>query len=134
MSEDFVIEHSMVDLDPSRQQQQSETKPTVVPSKPSHRVFRVTTLQGGDYESIPLQRLQNSFGSKGFGRSAVGILGVFVIVSVVLFLMYMHALEGLHDAQQSEYIINIGIFVLHTRTLFVWFSCRRYRPARYFSK
>ena len=102
MSDKIVVEHGMVDIDPSHEQDESEVKPAVIPSKPGQRVFRVTTLQGGDYESIPLQRLQNSFASKGFGRSAVGSLGILVALSVVLFLVYMHAFQKLHDAQQRE--------------------------------
>ena len=109
MADNF--EHGMVDLDSSHQ---SETKPPGTPSKPPQRVFRVTTLQGGDYESIPLQRLQNSFGTKSFGRSAVGALGILVGLSIVLFWIYMHAVEKLHDAEQSEFIndIDAGSYVL----------------------
>ena len=93
----------MVDLEPNRQH--AEAKPSV-PAKttsPAQRVFRVTTLKGGDYESIPLHRLQNSFGSKGFGRGAIGSLGLLVVLSAVSFMVYMHALQKLHVAQQRKY-------------------------------
>ncbi len=104
MAEKPVIEQAMVDLEPDRQR--VETKPAV-PAKtaaPAQRVFRVTTLKGGDYESIPLHRLQNSFGSKGFGRGAIGSLGLLVVLSAASFMIYMHALQKLHIAQQRKYI------------------------------
>ncbi len=103
MAEKQVIEQAMVDLEPDHQH--VETKPAV-PAKtvvPAQRVFRVTTLKGGDYESIPLHRLQNSFGSKGFGRGAIGSLGLLVVLAAASFIIYMHALQKLHVAQQREF-------------------------------
>ncbi len=105
MSDKPVIEQAMVDLEPDRQQ--VETKPTAKSTAPAQRVFRVTTLKGGDYESIPLHRLQNSFGSKGFGRGAIGSLGLLVVLSAVSFMIYMHALQKLHVAQQRKYTSDI---------------------------
>ncbi len=100
-----VTEQAMVDLDADRQN--IETKP--VPAKaaaPGQRVFRVTTLKGGDYESIPLHRLQNSFGSNGFGRGAIGSLGLLVVLSAASVMIYMHALQKLHVAQQRKFTLN----------------------------
>ncbi len=100
MAEKPVIEHAMVDLEPDLQHE--EIKPAKA-AAPAQRVFRVTTLKGGDYESIPLHRLQNSFGSKGFGRGAIGSLGLLVVLSAASFMIYMHALQKLHTAQQRMY-------------------------------
>jgi len=56
------------------------------------RVFRVTTLEDGDYDSIPLQRLKNVVGTDGWaGRLGVWLLVVIVLASVFLTTCYMHA-------------------------------------------
>jgi len=71
--------------------------PSAPPSAPNsgaskQRVFRVTTLEDGDYDSIPLQRLKNVVGSDGWaGRLGVWLLVALVIASVLLTTCYMHA-------------------------------------------
>jgi hypothetical protein len=56
------------------------------------RVFRVTTLEDGDYDSIPLQRLKNVVGTDGWaGRLGVWLLVAMVVGSILLTTCYMHA-------------------------------------------
>jgi len=56
------------------------------------RVFRVTTLEDGDYDSIPLQRLKNVVGTDGWaGRMGLWLLVVLVLVSIVSTTCYLHA-------------------------------------------
>lgn len=56
------------------------------------RVFRVTTLEDRDYDSIPLQRLKNVVGSDGWaGRIGVWLLVILVLLGVVATTCYMHA-------------------------------------------
>ncbi len=76
------------------------------PARPPQRVFRVTTLKGGDdYESIPLQRLQKTMGSKGFGRGLVWFFSLIVMFSVGAFVVYMDAMEKLHVAQKGKRLV-----------------------------
>lgn len=58
----------------------------------SSKVFRVTTIEDGDYDSIPLQRLKNVIGADGLAaRLGVWLLFATVIASVFLATLYMHA-------------------------------------------
>ena len=61
-------------------------------SASKQRVFRVTTLADGDYDSIPLQRLKNVVGTDGWaGRLGLWLLVLLVIAIVVITTIYMHA-------------------------------------------
>ena len=67
--------------------------PSGASSQPaSSKVFRVTTIEDGDYDSIPLQRLKNVIGADGLAaRLGVWLLFATVIASVFLATLYMHA-------------------------------------------
>jgi hypothetical protein len=103
--------------------------PPSAPASPAskQRVFRVTTLQDGDYDSIPLQRLKNVVGTDGWaGRLGVWLLVAMVVCSVLLTTFYMHAKS--HFLHATKVSADIHALDTSSNDVVHWLKMERSAP------
>jgi len=91
------------------------------------RVFRVTTLEDRDYDSIPLQRLKNVVGTDGWtGRAGVWLLVILALLSVVATTCYMHAKT--RYLQASRLSVEVCQLDTSSNDVVKWLKLERHAP------
>lgn len=95
------------------------------------RVFRVTTLEDQDYDSIPHQRLKAVIGSESWARRLLlWVLMIVAIFGIVCLFTFMHAKQKFQRAHQIS--LELSHFDTSKNDAVAWLKSEKHAPERAF--